>query len=683
MKPSVRRALFDAEQGPTIAASLGGPTAREQSDHRLSAYLSWFGDADRLVVIGIGGESPGALEKALAWGLAHAGDRELWITLPQGSDGDLCADRDATRRRLPFLDAPIRLFTYDGDQATVVPPLAQSEVLDWAHTHPPVTHRHHLGDLAAWVDRLLGWADADDDLVDAHRASYLAWHCEGRMVLKVKRTGSTVAVSAGVHHTSDPAKAPLTVTLDGPLEGGAHHRVVAAASHAMADRLEGDDAANAEHLLQERLAAHHAELGLVARPRREVPAVRATGRRGFIDLLGVDSHQHLWVIETKIGPDEMLALQALDYWIWCSAHSDALAAHLGQTDLRPAQIDLLLARKDNGQLVGPYTAAQLEALDGSIPWRVREVDLDGKVVTDWGRRQVHPDAPRVQPPRYPLRLQEYLIERTPNLTRRVFHPEPGAGILAAARPHYEELASRSALHGFIDHVRSSQAFALNLFGTIPAERMVALWALLDPDVTEHDSMDLEWSDPDDLLAELQPARPHQTQVDVVLRGRTASGGVRWALIEVKLSETGFGGCSAFDASSNPDRDVCHQPGPWGGEPDRCWQLANHGGPHRRRYDEALPIGQLHGLPQEGCPFRTVNQPMRNAALARTVIDRGDAEQVTVALCAPDGNRNVWRQWADAKQVLGDVSGLQFADLGANAVAELSTERDELVDRYEL
>ena len=136
------------------------------------------------------------------------------------------------------------------------------------------------------------------------------------------------------------------------------------------------------------------------------------------------------------------------------------------------------------------------------------------------------------------------------------------------------------------------------------------------------------------------------QVDVVLRGTGASGERVVALIEVKFTEIDFSVCSAYDNPANPARDVCRSPGLFGSQPDRCFQLANHG--HgRRRYADYLS-GVRVNLPggsrsDGGCLVRRgLSQPMRNLALAHLLLAEADADRVVYALCAPDEHPTIWR-----------------------------------------
>lgn len=650
---------------------------------RLSARFGWFSDGEHLVVVGGPLEAQRDLDLGLAFGLAHAGDRELVLVLPEGTE-------EPTRRRLPWLDPPVSLYTFDGSGAVCgSPPLARAEVLA-AVDDRIVTTIHDLGDRASWAERLIKWASTCPELVEAHRSSYLAWHCRGRMALRIRKVAGGLSVTAGVHSSAaeDP---PHEERLDGPASPEQFHRLVGAASAVLADRLGGVDVANAEHQLQERLAAMRADLGLV-RSVREFPAMRPVGNRGYIDLLGVGSDGALHVVETKIGADSMLVLQGLDYWIWTLAHREELARHLSSelevplAKSPPVALDFVVAEA-KGEFVSPYTAAQAEALDGSINWQFHTIEgweSETTTVTPLGRRRI-PEGPRAADARYAARLEMDLIERAgPTLHRRVFFTERGGGIAAVARPAFDALGKREVLHPFVDHVRSSQAFALNLFGGLTADELRGIWELIDPAVSKIDGVEFEYVDPDDTLGELQPLRRHQTQVDVLLRGSAGDGTRHVALIEVKLSEIHFGSCSAFDSRRNDRRDVCRSPGPWGGEPGSCFQLRNHDGPARRRYDEHLQPSWLDSDEPE-CPFRELNQPMRNVGLARALIGRDEADVAVFALCAPRGNVHVWRQWRRAEMLFAGVPKVSLQALPVERVLNAmdAARRQEIEARYGL
>jgi hypothetical protein len=129
-------------------------------------------------------------------------------------------------------------------------------------------------------------------------------------------------------------------------------------------------------------------------------------------------------VETKVGGDGMLVMQALDYLIWVTAQ----AASIREDRAWPApetegkvHIDLVLAPKGNAPALGPYTAGQLEALAGDVSWRVFLVDdplAQIPKVKELPRRAIHdPQQERVakpvQPPRFVGRVQRQLRDAPP------------------------------------------------------------------------------------------------------------------------------------------------------------------------------------------------------------------------------------------------------------------------------
>src|SRR5690606_19319289 len=135
--------------------------------------------------------------------------------------------------------------------------------------------------------------------------------------------------------------------------------------------------------------------------------------------------------------------------------------------------------------------------------------------------------------------------------------------------------------------------------------------------------------------------------------------------------------------ANDRRDVCRTRGPWGHDTGACFQLRNHGGPHRRHYHEAIEPRWIGNLGAPSCPFRELNQPMRNVALARSLVERGEADRAIVALCAPLGNTNVWRQRRLSQALFERVPRVDLVDLPVGRVAEsLDDERRSwLMERY--
>ncbi|MGH9272788.1 MAG: PGN_0703 family putative restriction endonuclease [Ilumatobacteraceae bacterium] len=626
-------------------------------------------------------------DKTLAYGLAWSGDRDLILVLPDGTQAP-------TLRRAAFLDAPIRVFTH-GDEWREHPIPAERQVLG-SIRDPLVTTAHALGSREPWVADLLAWADSHPDLRPAHRPSYLSWHCLGRMVIKIARSRRGLRVTAGVHTgAASSSYAPLVrreVTAAG-LGGSDLDALRTAASAAIADRLSGKDAGHREHFLQAQLGDHCEALGL-QHVEREFPCVRPGGDRAYIDLLGVDASGDLHVVETKIGDDLMLVLQGVDYYAWTLAHQSELATHFRLGGSPRIFLDYAVSpATEGGVVIGPYTASQAEVLNGSVPWRFLTVSnwedpAAPPKVTRLGRRKL-PSGTMASvaklEPRYAVRMHAHLHRHLQGKLGRdgVTVGSLDDHLLPEARSAWLSLDEQGRLHGWARHMRSSQAFALNLFGPLDESAAADLLSTVFGPMESAQRAEFEYEDDLDELRESQTSRPHRTQIDVVLRGTTTSGRAVVLAIEVKLTENDFGHCSAATSAANDTAHVCVLDGPWGGQPESCFQLRNHNGAVRRRYEHHVrpPDWSPDGT-APGCWYRTsASQPMRNVALADVIAGREHAD-VRFALCAPGANEVIWRRWDDARGVLPDES---LMDLPAEHVlAHHST--DSIVwlrSRYQL
>jgi hypothetical protein len=381
------RYLFAADRALRLACEVGGPEQRWVPEQRVSTRLCMFGDDDRLVIV-VGPQEPiERVDLALAYGLAYAGDRDLVLVLPAGSER-------ATVMRAPWIDVPLEVWVFDAFDQPVYQVLPYPDEVLGRYRDEVVTGGYVLGpDRAAWVDDVVKWADRNPDLIPGHRPGQLAWQCRGKVVLRIAPRGAKVEAIAGVQHAQPPDGHPPAVAelLAAPLSPGGVVRLLAANEAAVARRLSSADGETANDALKRALAHDPALLGLVE-IRREFPAFRPPMVRSYMDFLGADDHGRLHVIETKIGDDEMLVLQGLDYWIWAQAHRRELAALFGLPGTPEVVIDFVTADPGQGHMVGPYTASQAEALAGGISWQFHHV-------SDWLSDQpvVQRLAPRFSP----------------------------------------------------------------------------------------------------------------------------------------------------------------------------------------------------------------------------------------------------------------------------------------------
>ncbi len=138
-------------------------------------------------------------------------------------------------------------------------------------------------------------------------------------------------------------------------------------------------------------------------------------------------------------------------------------------------------------------------------------------------------------------------------------------------PSYRALAEKVVradsvkLHKYAAHLRSSQAFALNLFLPFREGSRSRLSECVGDLVGLRLSIDkvcFEWVPPGALLGEIDGDQPGSgeavTAVDVVLWCRLGNGQPAAVLIEVKLSEKGFTHCNGYKSRANRRTDVCRR-----------------------------------------------------------------------------------------------------------------------------
>ena len=350
---------------------LGGARPQPFRPAKMSKYASWFTDSAGgvLVVVMAPAQLTAAVDEVFAHGLSWQQDRDLVFVVPAAAAEGLVA-------RLPWIQTPCRVFTYDSSpRLTPWPIPARDQVLaNYGQLKCRTLDSHVIkADQLGWITRLLEHpALADAKRVD--NASYVSWHHRGLRILKVT-SGTSLRVAAGVQYTNPPPGHRQTNdVITGPLS---NDQLQAAVDVITDDRAHNDGKAKtndqAEHRLQAALQRHPPKpLGLV-RLRREFPGWRGPGRPGYIDFLGMDGDSELHVVETKIGHDPRVLVQALDYAIWVHANDDAIRGALGwPTAPRGAQVhlDLVLAGKGTTAGVNPYLPGQLEALAGDVRWRV-------------------------------------------------------------------------------------------------------------------------------------------------------------------------------------------------------------------------------------------------------------------------------------------------------------------------
>lgn len=389
----------DFNRGPAsaIAEQLG---MSKRSATGRSARFSYFEDEKRFLVVAGRSEVPD-VDLGLVYGLSWAGQKQLVLALPAG-----CTT--ATAQRVPWLseDRRPQLYQHSIDgRVRPVAPRAREDTLAAVRMQslrdlgigllPPGDDVPNTS-LAA-VSQLVALARSER-LDSAHRPGVHSWHCQGLRVLSAQANRAQVTVRAGVHHTATGWR-PLAITLptESLLTDEQVEELRGEVLKAVDQRLNGPTGSlhrPDEHWLQAVIRSRPHLGGLRGSAHREVAVWRprdgAPWTRGFIDLVGTGEDGSIRVVETKLAANEdtRFVVQALDYFVWATAHREQLATALDlPSDARLDMRLLVGSGPDGGLALSRYSRSVAEALARDVPWSFASV-------TDWfesePRAQVEP-----------------------------------------------------------------------------------------------------------------------------------------------------------------------------------------------------------------------------------------------------------------------------------------------------
>ena len=337
----------------------------------------WHQDEDgRLAVIrhGRGKRSLGLL----AYGLRGLDERELHLVVPRQAV-------DATRARAAFLTATAYVHKAQAaDIRDAEPRMTLTEATEFYRQlgEPSEPAKWQAATWEPWLKELVDWVESRR-VERVRNSERHAWHYRGRQVLSVRSfAAGGYELIAGANSRTPVEDVPEPVILrtsaGGALTADKKAAVRSAVDAAIDRRRTGEDSRHREHLLQAAIGTEPALIGMT-RLRREFAAWRPkyTPSRGraFIDFLGRDVDRIGHVIETKVGSDAQLGIQALDHWAWADAHRAELAGYIDADPTKPFELDVVLGRRAE-PLLHPAAAATLQALRREVNWRCH-------LVTDW------------------------------------------------------------------------------------------------------------------------------------------------------------------------------------------------------------------------------------------------------------------------------------------------------------
>ena len=337
----------------------------------------WHEDASSRLAVCRPKQGAGSLG-LLAYGLRRLEGRQLHLVVPQQAV-------TAIRARAAFLTPRVHVHRKQAKGwADAEPPMSVMEAKEFYRQlgKPVQAAAWETASWEPWLRDLVDWVDSRRVERVRNRERH-AWHYRGRQVLSVRSFASggyELIAGANSQTPAEEQQAPVIrrTSAGEALTAKQDEEVRSAVDRAIDRRRTGEDDRHREHLLQAAIGTDPALIGMT-RLRREFAAWRpkyAPSRgRAFIDFLGRDVDRIGHVIETKIGPDAQLGIQALDHWAWADAHRAELADHIDADPTEPFALDLVLGRCSR-PLLHPAAAATLQAFCREVNWRCH-------LVTDW------------------------------------------------------------------------------------------------------------------------------------------------------------------------------------------------------------------------------------------------------------------------------------------------------------
>ena len=391
------REKFNCHDAPRLAEQVG--VVKPWIQPGVSSRFAYFANDDRFVVVA-GAQEGDKVAAAFAYGLTYRSGRKLLLVLPEHH-------ALATSQRAPWFspDARPEIWQHSRTIATRMEAVKQEATIQAfeeprkgraPHTELAAASTGlHLGSRSSAVSELVDWATTHRLLDPSHRKGERSWHCMGQKVLSIKRTKTGLSISAGIHWKEPGKCLSVPVNCELGLSSSDLKLLQAEVEQGIELRLCGPFRRPDEHWLQAVIRRNPKLVGVEQPALRELPAWRPqdSGRRwgrGYIDLIGMDGHGDIRVVETKIADnkDEILILQGLDYFIWAQAYDDALRTRLGAATRAKFEINYVVGSNDgNHPKLSPFTNALAAGIDAKIRWRFQ-------IVSNWQDADRQPDKVR-------------------------------------------------------------------------------------------------------------------------------------------------------------------------------------------------------------------------------------------------------------------------------------------------
>ncbi|HRZ42660.1 MAG TPA: hypothetical protein P5228_08150 [Bacteroidales bacterium] len=220
------------------------------------------------------------------------------------------------------------------------------------------------------------------------------------------------------------------------------------------------------------------------------------------------------------------------------------------------------------------------------------------------------------------------------------------------------------LHDYVNHVRSSQAYCINILYPMVALYPDALLEVLSQKTGKHLSKilfyEFEYSPETNILGEWKSDdnRPEEyiTAVDLRIDTMDSEGHTVIFLIEVKFTEADFTSCGGFNSTGNIDktREVCEDSSKLLTDFHLCYL---NGAKLKRTYfdsDFNPSMSFKNSVFQKQCPFANNHQCLRNHTLARKL---SQTHPTYFVLLHHESNESIMQWWNKYKNILNDDKDL--------------------------
>lgn len=254
-------------------------------------------------------------------------------------------------------------------------------------------------------------------------------------------------------------------------------------------------------------------------------------------------------------------------------------------------------------------------------------------------------------------------------------------------------------HDFINHVRSSQAFAINLVYPVFKREQGLLIEMLSKKssfkISEIVNLQFEYSPEKNLLGEWKgEMKPDEyvTAVDICIFGQNKKKEKVAFLFEVKFSEVSFGECNGRVSRANggEQRKICDSFENLKIEPHKCYlhSPASKSTSPRKYFNYFGNLSEFFSgtWNNAGCPFSDNNQCLRNHSFARALVQKEGFQKAFFGLIYHDGNKKIESEWKKYCELVGPKYKNELFDIKASEIVRSSGDkffRHYWEDRYKI